>query len=298
MIEMQRPLRGKDILAQIKKSIKDYKVDRAVKVNFDLKDVCPQKVYVAWVDIMGSSEKMSSQLTLCAKDIGRFHAAVFQAYQASAAGDGVSLHALVDGAYIVAKSAEALKRFLGVVMRSLTETFLEASFENRFLVRAAVAWGEIINSEDMIGRLQASKTEWFKGVASNAVLGAPFANAHAAEHEAPPLGVYVHKSAIGAERFSENSVWAWWETFDDVSWLSDLSEFICSHFDRVGDDYYVRHLPMSKVSDYKAKVRSYFRPVKIPRSVYFSADGRSVSSEVAGTLTTGSGGCVFIRKRS
>lgn len=292
---MSQVIRGKDVLAQIKNSRKNHKVDREGRVNFDFRDMQPQTVYVAWIDIMGTSEKMASRLTLCAKDIGRFYAAVFQACQTNASSGDVTLHTLVDGAYIVSTSATTLKQFLGVVMCSLTETFLEASFENRFLVRAAVARGDIITAQDMSKRLLATKSEEFKRVTSNAALGTPFANAYTAEHEAPPLGVYVHQSARGADSFAKESVWPWWESFDDVSWLPTLSKFICMHFDRLGNDYYVRHLPIAKVTDYKAKVRSYFRRtghVRAGHAIYFNKNSLETSAEVAGPVSTVSVGCV------
>lgn len=252
---------SKTVLAALRASNKGFPVRTSEKVFFDAAkgDLVPRKAFVSWVDIMGASEKMEREIGACARDIGRFHAAILQAYNVNKKTEGISLHALVDGAYIVSEDGELLKRALKVMMKTLAETFLEASFENRFLVRAAVSWGEIIPSDVMAANLMAENTDPFSGVVSNVVLGSPFANAYHAERKAPPLGVYVHGSAIGENKFSESCVWKWWTGFDRDDWVEPLAKCLREHFEVLGRDYYRFGLPISKVDDYKAKVTSYFQ---------------------------------------
>lgn len=231
-------------------------------IRFVSSDITTDNRFVAWIDIMGAAAAMRRSLVESASKIGKFNAAVLMAHKAAACKDDVTFHTMTDGAYLVAKSAQSLQSVLAGTLANIARVFLSASRRNRFVVRCAVAYGEIVTSEVMDERMRAnSELELVdKAILRNVMLGGPFATAYGMEGCAPPFGVYVDQSAVRAG-FAEKSIWHWWVTDDD-----SIGEFIRlfkmsleQHFAYIEEHYYDHMLSASKIAEYRAKIRSYFR---------------------------------------
>lgn len=231
-------------------------------IRFVSKDIAPDNRYVAWIDIMGAAAAMSRSLAEAASKIGKFNAAVLMAHKASACKGDVSFHTMTDGAYLVAKSAQSLRSVLAGALSNIARVFLSASRSNRFVVRCVVAYGEVVTSEIMDERLRVnSELESVdKAILRNVMLGGPFAIAYGKEGCAPPFGVYVDQSAVRAG-FAGKSIWHWWkedeETVGEFIRLFKMS--LEQHFAYIEEHYYDHMLPASKIAEYRAKIRSYFR---------------------------------------
>ena len=234
--------------------------------RFETRNIPHEHSYVAWIDIMGASSFMRKSLADASDRIGKFHAAILNAYgsfiESNKKSSDVSVHVLTDGAFVVSHSAQRLQAVLRDIMTSLVETFLVSSTGQKFMTRCAVAAGDIVTSATMSDRIF-----WKKGfkdeswsLTRNIMLGAPFEKAYHLEGCAPPLGVFVDGSALGNEAFGMRNVWEWWDTNnrDQVLFIRDFRDAICDYLDFLKNNYYMHELDPGKIENYKARVVSYF----------------------------------------
>jgi len=234
-----------------------------LSLRFEAKGIQHVKRYVAWIDIMGAGAAMRRSLVESSAKIGKFNAAIFNATSDLPEPRRVTVHSMTDGAYVVADSAENLQRVLALIMMHLARAFLEASNDNKFVVRCAVAYGNVVPSDEMQNRLYAN--EQIAGLDAtllrNVMLGGPFAQAYAAEGCAAPFGVYVDSSAIKDGTFSEENIWRWWLPSSEMRerFIFEFRTSLIRYFNGIETHYYRHMVPSCKILEYKAKIKSYFQ---------------------------------------
>ena len=255
--------KDKTVLAQMGEVFPRDKYD---KVSFDGKGLSSEKAYVAWLDIMGAGAAMRRSLDAASVMVGKFHASIINAYREAVAKDKsfteVQIHSLTDGAYIVAHSPERMQSALRYIMKHLVQVFLESSFENKFMIRSAVAYGKIVSAATMSGKLIGEKQNQAIGAehVRNVTLGAPFEKAYKGETYAPPFGVYLDETAEREGEFGEGRVWKWWDEKKaiQVEWCKELNIVLQRYLAEILNHYYVYGVQAEKISNYSARCTSYF----------------------------------------
>ncbi|MCI5047895.1 MAG: hypothetical protein MRY59_10360 [Aquisalinus sp.] len=171
----------------------------------------PVKKYIAWVDILGSSSFLSIDYSLATNMIGQFHAsAIFSKRITNFEGE---IYPLVDGCYVASTKPDKIQNFLWVMIQKLAYTFIRSSHKNRFMVRGAISYGRIIESEQLDRASEFFQQE--QSYLRSIVLGAPLAEAYEKERSASPFGIWVSESARQQSPDSEKSLrcthWKWWK---------------------------------------------------------------------------------------
>lgn len=172
-----------------------------------------KKEYVAFLDIMGIQNRMKMSLRDTSNFIFKLHASVIAALRDKRY-EGVFCYPLMDGVYITSRSKESMVNILVRIYRELAQVLIEEDkMEHIFLVRAAVAYGQIIHGHDI--PLGASKIfELDVGYKDKILLGTPMILAYENEKNAAPMGIYLDQSAIVSDDKERGGCfatdWKWW----------------------------------------------------------------------------------------
>lgn len=166
------------------------RTDNITRVN-------PQKLkpiqkYVCWIDIMGTRNTMNLSLARVSNFILKFHSGVIESKKKE---QGIQCYPLMDGVFITCADLNIMKRTLNSIFNQMAKLFCqEEPFEHKFIIRGTLAFGEVVDGCDI-------SDEICKGINENAqyrdtlLLGIPITQAYENEHNAPPLGIYIHESA-------------------------------------------------------------------------------------------------------
>jgi hypothetical protein len=152
----------------------------------------PANEYVAWIDVMGVQSAMSRSLSITANFVFKLHVAALQAPHTA-----VSLYPVMDGLYVSSSNQQAVLEFLRSMFSNIAEVFVDET-ENlhRFIVRGAIAFGPVIHGAGVPANASNAFGSTAGGQYKNAILlGMPMVQAHVAEKNAPPFGLFVHESA-------------------------------------------------------------------------------------------------------
>jgi hypothetical protein len=177
-----------------------------------VKEVEPK--YVAWIDIMGSSSFMSISSNKSAIFIGKLHSAVLKAKKQSQYNG--NLYPFVDGVYLTSVNLYEILRITKAIYRALAINFLtENRNEYRFLIRGAVAFGNVVEAEN-IRDCSNVFTDKYAGAYPDGILfGSSLARANHSERQAAPFGVWIDETArlFPGQDGSTLPVtfWDWWD---------------------------------------------------------------------------------------
>jgi len=209
--------------------------------------------YVAWIDLLGTKSSMLTSHARTVNFVMRIHLACL----ATTRPNGLSIHPMNDGVFIVSESGQAVLDFVKKIMGSLSDLFCnEPKPELRFMARGAIAYGPVsIGSADLAAgsNLLAGHATYVDSI----VLGMPLAQSYESEKRAPPFGIYVHESArvfgdkstprvfyrwLGANKTKSSAIlaalkahFAWMgahksECMVDGEWLKKIEELSCEYF--------------------------------------------------------------------
>ena len=150
----------------------------------------PTLEYVCWIDIMGTKNIMSISLAKAANFILKFHASINNIKEKE-----VKCYPLMDGVFITCKELETLKKVINNIYTNIANIFSkETKFEHKFIIRGALAYGEIINGCDISDKACQAFNE-NTNYRDSLLLGMPMVQAFGFESFAPPFGMYIHESA-------------------------------------------------------------------------------------------------------
>lgn len=147
--------------------------------------------FVLWLDVMGIKEKMSRSLAQSANFIAKFHVAVQRASHRML--KQPSIYSAMDGAYILFDNGVEAKDFIQSFFRYMSQSFLKAKPKHQFLVRGGLAYGDVYEIKSILPALSETDRNLFTGIPL--VMGFAVIQAHIAEKDAPPFGIFIHETA-------------------------------------------------------------------------------------------------------
>lgn len=253
------------------------KIPEAFRKRYKTSYFDPSKVqlappkYVAWVDIMGSSQLMRRSHVKSAIAIGHFSSTVLTA--ASNLKFPGEIYPLVDGVYITTDNRTSLQCLLKYILKLNAINFLLGNSKNEDdlrLVRGSIAFGQVIEGKDLQG--SANIFQDFPEYTKNILLGAPLALANSAERMAAPFGIWVDESA---RQFSPNldgaatlrwTNWSWWNYPTKIKEIDDdcediekmLAEKLQRYFDWCKDNYIMMMYEKDRLADHEERARQFF----------------------------------------
>ena len=147
--------------------------------------------FVLWLDVMGIKEKMSRSLAQSANFIAKFHVAVQRASHRML--KQPSIYSAMDGAYILFDNGVEAKDFIQSFFRYMSQSFLKDKPKHQFLVRGGLAYGNVYETYSILPALSKADGKLLAGIPL--VMGFAVIQAHLAEKDAPPFGIFIHESA-------------------------------------------------------------------------------------------------------
>jgi len=234
----------------------------------------PKNYYVAWLDLMGAGNMMSTSINKAANAIARIQLAVHVAQH----DHDISLQtvAINDGVFFISDKKTEIANILRSSILYLVGNFVaRPNHPDRFLARGAVAYGPVCFGSSLAAQLTASQ---LKRGASDAflqvIIGSPIIQAYRAESLAPAYGVAIHESARSfspeTERPFRSTLWRWWQTDDEGGFSKATPQPVAPlkdvFFKELND--YLNYLeatlpfqliPEGKVAQWKKEAERYYR---------------------------------------
>ena len=205
--------------------------------------------YVLWVDIMGTKSCMGSSVRTSSIFICKLHAEIIEAKTAS-----ISVYPMMDGAYIVSESEDAMKTFINKLFYSLSNVLINENVDyHKFLIKGAIAYGPVIHGKDIPRSCSASFTK-DQDYVDNILLGLPMIQASKGEKMAPPFGIYCDESVrIASKEFAHR----WYKWFSQSKGKS-VKSAIKKYFEYSKAHYYEIDYPLEKINEHMEKAEQYF----------------------------------------
>ena len=171
----------------------------------------PKYEYVAFIDMMGTKNKMAKSIPEVANSIFKLHAAIICAWRAKAY-QSVFVYPVMDGAYITSGSKKDMENILLRVFRDLANVFVQEKVVHCFIVRGGLSYGEMIHGHNI--PYDASWVfERDLPYKNNILLGEPMIDAYLSEGLAAPFGLYIHDNATRGAQGNKHgyfdSGWKW-----------------------------------------------------------------------------------------
>jgi hypothetical protein len=188
----------------------------------------PTNEFVAWIDVMGIQSHMEHSINVTANCVFKLHVAALDAHWSN-----ITLYPVMDGFYATAKSKNEIKIFLRTVFKDISDRFIqdEETQHFRFIIRGAIAYGEIYHGRD-VDDSGADRLAENRDYRASIFLGKPVVNAHQMERHAPPFGIAIHESARdnGLDE-DEPFLSEWWEWLDVETDKNALFEALMTYYD-------------------------------------------------------------------
>lgn len=175
----------------------------------------PVKSYVAFLDVMGMQNHLTSSLKTSANFMFKFHAAILSTIKhVEESCASFTVYPIMDGAYVTTKESSHMMCFLSLLFTSLARLYLaEENTLFRFIPRGAVSYGDLYHGSDVPedASLIFSENKEYK---ANLLIGKPMIKAFQYERHAAPFGIYIDDCA--SCRFCENEKpfyreWRWYK---------------------------------------------------------------------------------------
>lgn len=213
------------------------------------KELKPTLEYVCWIDIMGTKNIMSTSLAIAANFILKFHASINKIKE----GKEVKCYPLMDGVFITSKELEPLKKVINNIYTNIANIFIdEKKFEHKFVIRGALAYGEIINGYD-ISEKACRIINKNINYRDSLLLGIPMIQAFGTESFAPPFGMYIHESARKYDGL-QGCHYKWQGEIE----ISKLKDNISNYFTECQKRIHYLDMKEDKLKLYKELVEEYF----------------------------------------
>ena len=189
---------------------------------------------------MGSASILSRSDVMASIFIGKLHScALISAEKTKFSGN---IYPFVDGIYATSLDRANIQCFIKCVFRLMALNFIfEEQTEHRFLLRASISFGQIIEAENISGcaNIFDKYREYTRGV----LFGTPLARAYSSEVNAAPFGVWIEDTARHFAPPSGKTIrrtfWEWWSYPSNIQEVDNhcdqiehiLSEELSKYFD-------------------------------------------------------------------
>lgn len=210
--------------------------------------------YVCWIDTMGTQNTMSESLAKSANFILKLHAVILEA--AKLYENTVTVYPVMDGAYITCGNKENITSVIKRVYNNLYKVFREEQdFDKRFIIRGALAYGEIIDGNLLTEHVTTDIDQDYK---NNILLGMPIIQAYRSESLSPPYGIFIHESArkFDVSHKIQGKTFRWWRADEG----KDIGKAIISYFKWCKYNRVLLDMDVSKIQNYINSVEAYFIP--------------------------------------
>ena len=223
-----------------------------MEVNAD--KLAHESKYVCWIDIMGTKNTMKQSLARASNFILKFHSKVIQAQQGN-----IISYPLMDGVFITCKNLETLKQTINSIFTEIATMFTqETNFDHKFLIRGALAKGEIIDGCEINNNICKNINE-LQNYRDALLLGMPMIQAIEAEHYAPPFGIYIHESAREFKNL-QGRYYQW--SVNNIQLQGKLKKHIDNYFKKCSTQYHHLEMEKEKIKLYQELNNEYFATLK------------------------------------
>ncbi len=256
----------------------DVEIPEAFKKKYRTTYFDPRKIelspprYVAWVDIMGSSQLMRKSHVQSAIAIGHLSSVVLEA--ADYLKFSGNIYPLVDGAYVTTTERSDLQALLKYIFKLSAINFLIGNTKqpgDLRIIRGSIAFGQVIEGGDICNSAKILKIYDVR-YTNKVLLGAPLALAYAAESLAAPFGVWIDETArqfapnIPSARTIRWTNWPWWDYITGDSIVDDdckdiermLAEKLEKYYSWCDRNYISILYDPIRLKDHRERARQYF----------------------------------------
>ncbi|MBO5804572.1 MAG: hypothetical protein J6R25_05835 [Bacteroidales bacterium] len=213
--------------------------------------------YVCWIDTMGTQNTMSESLAKSANFILKLHAVIIES--AKHYNNSVTIYPVMDGAYLTSPNKKDMTCVIKRIYNNLYTIFSEEpAFDKRFIIRGAIAYGEIINGKSLTEEVTTDIEQNYK---NSLLLGMPIIQAFRSESFSPPFGVFIHESARKFDDIHkmQGRTFRWWST--DIG--EQIGQSIINYFEWCKYNYTLLDMDLSKIQTYIDSVKAYFIPYEL-----------------------------------
>jgi hypothetical protein len=200
---------------------------------------------------------MGRSLKATANNVFKLHAAV-----SKERADDVVLYPVMDGVYIACTDGFRATRFLAAVFSQLAEEFVHTDhMDNRFIVRGALAFGDVIHGVDVPDEASADLAQ-HPGYRDALLLGIPMVQAHLGERKAPPFGIYIDSSARSNAPEGQPSIHhTWWPWFkrDQIDLISSLGRELDLYYTWCDERAGAISYDPARIANHRAMAAQYLR---------------------------------------
>lgn len=224
------------------------------------KENTPKK-YVAWIDVMGSAGLLVRSLPKAVNHVLRLQSAVIRA--SKTVNGSLTLYPMNDGVFVVSETLDDLKKCIKESYRQVALYLATCdSADKLFMARAAIAYGPLFEGHKVTDVVcpDVSRSE----MGNRLLLGAPVANAYAAEKATGPYGVFVHESArlYGNESHS-GALYRYWSVKDQnkeatIIWVNELKSFVYRYLDYCEKRSSELDYRMDKIQEHRQLAKEFF----------------------------------------
>lgn len=239
------------------------------QIYFDSNDIKEKRYYIAWVDIMGTAQKLAISLSVGGNFICKLHMCAKKCKndlcELSGHNKELILYPIVDGMYVASDDLKVMKKFLSILFDRLASIFIsERKFYHKFIIRAAISYGIMALGNNIVSGIDDDIKPFI-------LLGKPLYDANSSESNAAPFGIFIHESARRAsfktvsDDSKEGFESAWWRWFlekplKEKSKIKDeLKNKLDEYFNLCLEEYFELGLDKTKVLIYKDLIKQYFK---------------------------------------
>lgn len=172
------------------------KIKPPSQLKFSGGEIRAKKAYVLWVDTMGSRSAMVRSHAMATNFLSKMHAAAVTADKAVSKLTGNKLtFPMSDGLFAIFETRQLFERFAAEFFFLVASEFLyESDPKHRFMMRGALAFGEVSTGNDLAAKVAGLKKN--NPYTDQLLVGRPLAQAYESEKRAAPFGISIHESAL------------------------------------------------------------------------------------------------------
>ncbi len=164
--------------------------------------------FVMWLDVMGTKSALEASVPRAINFVMKLHVAILETKTEA----GAHYFPMNDGAFLVHQDWHQIETLARNTLRRLAITYaLEPEPRHRFMVRGAVAHGNMLFGLGMTGNNIRLSSAYGAEFARRIVLGPPLAEAYSTESNAPPFGVALAPSVAEKVEPARDGLWRWFD---------------------------------------------------------------------------------------
>lgn len=219
-----------------------------------------KNLYICWIDIMGTKEKMSNSVRTCSIQILHLHAAINMCRAQLQPDEKVYLYPIMDGAYVVAENPQVMLKFVTTLCQTMADDFLDerSTNEQKFLFKGAIAYGPLVQGKEINIRVHETfntNEDYLRSL----LFGLPMIQANQAEKLAPPFGIYIHEScrAFFPEGY-EPIVYKWHRWWNGYSNFQTFKNKFAAYYGYLRSQYISQNYDLDRLKTHYEMAREYF----------------------------------------